>query len=83
MGAQRQARVCPTTSPVPPLQTPSPTATAARTREPQLATVLSASGIERQMTGEAGSKLDVYDLEVGGGGGDTLGSPGDTSVYTW
>lgn len=32
--------------------------------KPTLATVLSASGIERQMTGETGSKLDVYDLEV-------------------
>jgi F-type H+-transporting ATPase subunit gamma len=30
----------------------------------QIATVLSSSGIERQMTGETGSKLDVYDLEV-------------------
>ena len=32
--------------------------------QPQIATVLSASGIERQMAGEQGSKLDAYDLEV-------------------
>ncbi|GBF94220.1 ATP synthase subunit mitochondrial [Raphidocelis subcapitata] len=32
--------------------------------KPTVATVLSATGIERQMTGETGSKLDVYDLEV-------------------
>ncbi|KAI8469133.1 MAG: F1F0 ATP synthase gamma subunit [Monoraphidium minutum] len=32
--------------------------------KPTLATVLSSSGIEQQMSGEQGSKLDVYDLEV-------------------
>lgn len=33
--------------------------------KPTIATVLSPSGIEKQMEGEQGSKLDVYDLEVG------------------
>lgn len=32
--------------------------------KPTIATVLSASGIDVQMTGESGSKLDVYDLEI-------------------
>lgn len=32
--------------------------------KPTIATVLSPSGIEKQMEGEQGSKLDVYDLEV-------------------
>lgn len=39
---------------------------------PTVATVLSASGIEAQLAGESGSKLDAYELEVAGERADVL-----------
>lgn len=32
--------------------------------KPTVATVLSASGVEQQLAGESGSKLDVYEMEA-------------------
>lgn len=40
--------------------------------KPTLATVLSAEALDRQLAGEQGSKLDVYELEVANERGDAL-----------